>query len=301
MLTVVVPEAGRVTVSGEPCTPQLSPPVNKPMNSTLIGEDSAAVVGSTTTMFIPLTTGTLVLKAITSTVTSNGTITNGTGFESAPGGLGFCTCTLIVPAAATCAGVNAIVQLSVVAQVVAWATPFSKINEAPLPLPATKFNPSTSNVNPSTDPAITLDGRITSISGPVFIVIVAVADFVESAWLVAVIEIAFGEGAAVGAVYSPFASTDPHAAPPQPCPATPLCTLHITAVLLVSVTDAKNCMVLSVPVEGATIANGGEISTATGPAVPVMAIIALPLFVASARLVAVSITGFDRGTAAGAR
>jgi hypothetical protein len=51
-----------------------------------------------------------------------------------------------------------------------------------------------------TAPASTLDGKIASISGPEVTEIVPVADFVESAWLVATIEIAFGEGAAVGAV-----------------------------------------------------------------------------------------------------
>jgi hypothetical protein len=46
--------------------------------------------------------------------------------------------------------------------------------------------------------------------------IVADADFVLSASLVAMIEIALGDGAAVGAVKTPLASTEPQAAPPQP-------------------------------------------------------------------------------------
>jgi hypothetical protein len=61
-----------------------------------------------------------------------------------------------------------------------------------------------------------LDGRITSIVGPDVMAIVADADFVLSAWLVAMIEMAFGEGATVGAVNTPLASTEPQAAPPQP-------------------------------------------------------------------------------------
>jgi hypothetical protein len=48
-------------------------------------------------------------------------------------------------------------------------------------------------------PAITLEGRILSITGPFVIATVAEADFVGSATLVAVTEIALGEGAAVGA------------------------------------------------------------------------------------------------------
>jgi len=49
-------------------------------------------------------------------------------------------------------------------------------------------------------PAITLDGRICSIVGPVVIETEADADWDKSAMLVAVTEIAFGEGAASGAV-----------------------------------------------------------------------------------------------------
>ena len=66
-------------------------------------------------------------------------------------------------------------------------------------------------------------------------------------------------------------------------------------------TLAKNCRVLSVPVERATNAYGGEISTLSGPTGPEIATIAFPLFDASARLVATSVTGFVAGTAAGAR
>lgn len=47
---------------------------------------------------------------------------------------------------------------------------------------------------------MTLEGRIVSITGPLVRATVAAADFVGSAWLVAITEIAFGEGAAPGAV-----------------------------------------------------------------------------------------------------
>jgi len=93
-----------------------------------------------------------------------------------------------------------VVHAVVDAQAVLRAAPSSRITDAEFPLPATKFTPSTSSGNDSTAPAITLDGRIASIAGPLVRVIVAEADFVESAWLVATTEIAFGEGAALGAV-----------------------------------------------------------------------------------------------------
>jgi hypothetical protein len=51
----------------------------------------------------------------------------------------------------------------------------------------------------STAPAMMLEGRIFSIIGPFVIAIIADANFVASAWLVAVTEIALGEGAAFGA------------------------------------------------------------------------------------------------------
>ena len=44
-----------------------------------------------------------------------------------------------------------------------------------------------------------LEGRMISIAGPLVSAMLAVEDFVESAALVAVSRIAFGEGAAVGA------------------------------------------------------------------------------------------------------
>jgi len=181
MLTVVVPEAGRVTVSGEPCAPQLFPSVRSPMKFTLIGMDDAAVVGSTTTMSFPLTAGDAALREITSSDTSNGTITKGTGFDSAPGAPGFWTSTVRLAAVSTSAGFNAVVQLVAMVQVVLRGAPFKRITEAELPLPATKFMPSTVRGKPSTAPAITLEGRITSINGPEVMAIVLAADFVASA------------------------------------------------------------------------------------------------------------------------
>ena len=100
--------------------------------------------------------------------------------------------------------------------VVGRALPLRRIVEPVPALPGTKFKPRTDTGKPSIAPAIVLDGRITSMVGPDVMAIVADADFVLSAWLVAMIEMAFGEGATVGALKTPLASTEPQAAPPQP-------------------------------------------------------------------------------------
>ncbi len=210
------------------------------MKFTLIGVEAAAVVGSTTTIVFPPTTGCEELSAIVPAETSKGAITNGTGFDSAQGLLGFSTCTVNAPADATSEEFSVVTHIAPDAHVVARATPFTKIVDAVPPLPATKFTPCNSKGKPSAAPAITADGRIASIVGPLEIAIVAAADFVGSAWLVAITEMPFGEGAAAGAEYNPVAFTDPHAAPPQPCPATALVTLQFTAVFALPVTTAEN-------------------------------------------------------------
>jgi hypothetical protein len=199
MLVVAEPEEGRVTLSGEPCTPQLFPPVRSPMKSTLIGEEAAAVVGSTTIRSFPDAVGCAEVSVIAPTETSNGTTTNGTGFDSAGGLPGFWICSVSVPATATSDGFKTVVQADVEAQVVLRAAPLTRIAEAALPLPATKFPPWTDSGKLSTEPAITLEGRICSITRPLVIDTVAEADFVGSAELVAITEIAFGDGAPDGA------------------------------------------------------------------------------------------------------
>jgi hypothetical protein len=91
-----------------------------------------------------------------------------------------------------------------------------------------------------------------SIMGPLVMEAVADADFVESASLVAITEIALGDGAADGAVYRPLPSTKPHAAPAHPWLVTALCALHVTFGSGLPVTVAKNCCVLSAAPDGAT-------------------------------------------------
>src|SRR5665213_3507222 len=97
MLRVAEPDDGRVMVSGEPCAPHVLPPVSKPTKLTSSGEEDAAVVGSPTTMSLCGATGWLAVNEIESGDASKGSITNGTGFESAPGEPGLLTCTVIVP------------------------------------------------------------------------------------------------------------------------------------------------------------------------------------------------------------
>lgn len=87
---------------------------------------------------------------------------------------------------------------------------------------------------------------------PLVMAIAAVADLVGSAWLVAITETAFGDGAAAGAVYRPATLMVPHAAPAQPWPATPLCTVQLTFLFAEPVTDAKNCCVEGAPLDGET-------------------------------------------------
>src|SRR2546426_408557 len=80
------------------------------------------------------------------------------------------------------------------------------------------------------------------------IVTCAVADFVESATLVAVIEIVFGTGTAAGAVYRPRREI----VPIVELPFVPL-TVQVTAPLLLPVTEVVNC---SVPPAGTLVEDG---------------------------------------------
>lgn len=188
-------------------------------------------------------------------------------------------------------------------QTVPSAAPFTKITDAPPPWPATNPSPFTAKVKSAATPAITLEGKICSIAGPEVIETVAVANCDKSAKLVAITEIAFGEGAASGAVYTPFASIVPQAVPLHPVPDTPPARDQITLVLLVPVTAAVNCNWLGADdPDGGIKALAGEIVTFVDPPpVPTILICALALLVESASLVAVSATGFAEGTVAGAK
>lgn len=106
---------------------------------------------------------------------------------------------LSVAADWTSDGLSAVLQVVVLGHVDARGVPLIRMEEAALPEPAAKLMPATEKGKLSTAPAITLEGRITSIVGPLVIATAAVADFVASARLVAITEMALGEGATVGA------------------------------------------------------------------------------------------------------
>lgn len=129
------------------------------MVSTLMGAEAAAVVGSGTVTMIEVADGCALESASAATDESNGMMTNGTGFESAPFGPGFCTCTVSVAADCTSDGFRAVAHAEVVGQVVPRGVPLSRMVEAALPLPATKFKPCTASGKLSTAPEKTLDGR----------------------------------------------------------------------------------------------------------------------------------------------
>src|SRR5271154_4811663 len=94
---------------------------------------------------------------------------------------------------------RAVAQPVEVAHVVPRATPFIRIVDADGPGPGTKFSPCTASGKLSIAPEKTLEGRSTSITGPLVIAMVAVADFAGLATLVAITEMALGEGASAGA------------------------------------------------------------------------------------------------------
>ena len=190
--------------------------VSGPSKSTSSATETAAVVASTTVMSFFTAVGCEGLSAMTSSEASNGTTANGTGLERSAGAPGLEIWRVKAAAVCRSAGVRTIAQAVAVEHVVGRALPLRRIVEPVPALPGTKFNPRTDTGKPSIAPAIVLDGRITSMVGPDVMAIIADADFVLSAWLVAMIEMAFGEGATVGALKTPLASTEPQAAPPQP-------------------------------------------------------------------------------------
>src|SRR5271157_4864680 len=106
------PVNGRVTVIGDPSISQL-PLVRYPSKSTSIAAADAAVVGSTTMMSLAVADDCNAFNVIASSETSNGAITNGTGFENCGGIPGFSTCRVIVDADCRSEGLSTVVQLVV--------------------------------------------------------------------------------------------------------------------------------------------------------------------------------------------
>lgn len=91
-----------------------------------------------------------------------------------------------LPATCTWFGLSDVVHIVELAHVVATAVPSMSIVEPLLPLPATKFTPSTDSGKLCTAPAVTLDGKRVSIAGALVMATVAEADLLESATLVAI-------------------------------------------------------------------------------------------------------------------
>ena len=124
---------------------------------------------------------------------------------------------------------------------------------------------------------------------PAEIVTVAAADFVESAALTAVMVTAAGLGTDVGAVNSPLLLMIPHVAPEHPEPVAD----QVTLVFELPVTLALNCWATPTATEGFC----GDTVTAT---TEFMVTAAAADFVASATLVAVTLTAAGAGAVAGA-
>ena len=294
---VDVPEAGRVTVIGAAPIVQL-PPLSAPMKFTLIGELDAAVEGSAATTLIELIVCCAELSFNPEAEISIGTTTKGTGLESAP--LGFWIWIVNVPAEARSDGLSGVAHEFAVGHVVARALPLIKMIDADAPLPATKCSPSSSRGNPSTAPALTLDGKIVSIVAPLVIATVAAnaCGGVEAS--VAITEIAFGDGALDGAVKTPLEFMLPHVAPVHPAPVTADATVHETGTPTPVGACTKNCCLLGAPPVAATNAYSGAIASAEPVAPEEITIVAVAFFVGSATLVASTITGFCDGGVAGA-
>src|SRR6266446_6781303 len=105
----------------------------------------------------------------------------------------------------------------------------------------------------------TLGDTLTEADEPLVTVMIADADFVVSAWEVAVTVTCGGFGTATGAVYTPVLVMVPLGAPPA--------TLHVTVVFDVLVTVAVNCCVM--PTTALTTV--GAMETVTGVLLDVLA------------------------------
>lgn len=104
------------------------------------------------------------------------------------------------PATATSEGCSTIVQRLTVEQFDVRGESLTRSCDDPLPVVATKLRPFTASAKFCCVPAITLEGKTVSIVGPDVIAAVAVDTSAGFASLVAVMRMAFGEGAIGGAV-----------------------------------------------------------------------------------------------------
>src|SRR5579859_313691 len=157
MSAVAVPLAGRCSEIGLPPKAQEFVAVeNIPSAATLRskslpGEEVPAVVGSTTTMSLPVAAGNELVSAMTSSDGFGGATTSETGAEAAP--FGFWTCIETLPGIATSVAVTGAVHSWADMHVVVLAVPTMSSVEPGPGLDAAKPLPSTRRVNPCAAPA----------------------------------------------------------------------------------------------------------------------------------------------------
>lgn len=237
-----MPEVGRVTVIAEAWIVHVEPSAETvPTYSTFIGDVVApAVVGSTTVMLLSAEAAAALVSEIALGCCGAGRMTNDTGFESVAGVPGFCNSIESAPAAATSEGSRVIVQRLTVRQLVVRGELLTRSCDVPLPVVATKLSPFTASSKLCCAPAITLDGKTVSMVGPDRTATVAVAVSDGFALLVAVMLMAFGEGAPLGAVKFPLSSIEPHDAPEHPWPGAALEIVHVMLVSDIPATLAMN-------------------------------------------------------------
>src|SRR5256714_13228136 len=222
-----VPLSGRCNATGLPAsTQELFNVENRPSAATVRstsapGTETPAVVGSTTTMSFPVASGAALVSEITSSETLGAATTSDNAFDVLASGFRICTETL--PTTATSAGVTGAVHCVTELHVVVRGVPPIS-NTAPGPgLVGAKLPPSTRSVKPLTPPAYTLAGCSARMVAPDAMATLAPPNCWASSELIATICRVFGDGAASGALYIPFASIPPHPvvevhAAPWTCP-----------------------------------------------------------------------------------
>jgi hypothetical protein len=145
----------------------------------------------------------------TSPGTVGATITKFTGGDIDPSG--FSTCTDKFAATERSWEVRVVEQSPALAQTVVRGAPPIKIVALCVEGLTAKLPPSTRTVNPPAAPASVLAGRMAVIAGAVEIVTLAAPVREASSELVAVIAMASGDGAEMGAVKTPLPLITPHA------------------------------------------------------------------------------------------
>src|SRR5579883_1822066 len=157
MSAAEVPLAGRKRTTGFPVREQVfvavaNAPIAPTFKSTLLpGEETPAVVGSTTTMSLPVAFGAPLVRTICSSELFGAATTSATAFERVPSG--FCTCTGTLPALATSAALTGAVHSRLEEHVVTREVPPISNAEPGPGLEATNPLPSTRSVKPFAPPA----------------------------------------------------------------------------------------------------------------------------------------------------